>query len=58
MKYKNVIEKYAESKDVPDHIIVIIGPHNCVMINLQTQQTYEIGINEIKKRILKEIEAT
>ena len=56
--YQNVIERYAETRDIPEHIIVIIGPINAIMINLETQKTYEIGTHEIKKRIQEELNAT
>ena len=56
--YQNAIEKYIETEKIPEHIIVVIGPINAIMINLETQQVFEIETNEIKKRILEETNAT
>ena len=43
--------KYRENEGIPDHIVILLGPINSVMINTQTNQITEMSTNELKGKI-------
>ena len=48
--------KFRESESIPDHIVILLGPINSIMINTRTNQITEIDTDKIKQAIREELQ--